>query len=240
MCGTLPAMRSQAELREIGNVGKVLGVGPDVGSAPLVVAIHGRGQKASWMQESFSEIALDSGATWLFPEAPAGTWWPEGFMAESASNAPYFGESLREMNDIDGALSTLQVSSVVWLGFSQGACLAVEHVVRQASSAVGLIALTGAHVGPPGTDLLVAQPVHQLPVLLSSGERDPWLPQVRLRATADALRVAGADVEVACHDDADHRIRPEELVAVAAFIERVLDPRDDGSRRRRVDGESMT
>ena len=40
---------------------------------------------------------------------------------------------------------------IVMLGFSQGACLATEFVIRNASRYGGMIAFSGGAIGPPGT-----------------------------------------------------------------------------------------
>ena len=40
---------------------------------------------------------------------------------------------------------------IVLLGFSQGACLATEFMIRNASRFGGLIAFSGGAIGPPGT-----------------------------------------------------------------------------------------
>lgn len=203
--------------------------GPAIDGADLVVvAVHGRDQTPAYLIDHLADPIGDPGVAWLLPAAPGLRWWPASFMDERSANEPHLSAAVARLEAI-AALVTSVSSPVVWLGFSQGACLVAEVVARSGRGRGGLVVLSGGLTGPPGTQIAVDGDLDAMPVLVSCGARDPWVPLGRVHETADAFRGAGAAVTVAVFDDAEHGIRRAELEAVAELLRRV-------KRRRRGPG----
>ena len=99
------------------------------------------------------------------------------------------------------------------LGFSQGAVVLAEHLVRTADPCAAAVLLTGGHVGPPGAPRTAAGDLGAMPVLLGSAEADPLVPIARVRETAALLEAMGARVELEVYDDLEHLVSD---VAVAS------------------------
>lgn len=198
--------------------------GPDIDDADVVVVgVHGRDQTPAYLIDHLVDPIGDPRVAWLLPAAPGPRWWPASFMDDRSANEPHLSAALTRLETLAERLAQLPVP-VVWLGFSQGACLAAELVARRGRPWGGLVVMSGGLVGPPGSDLEVAGDLDAMPVLLCCGARDPWVPLERVHETAAAFRGAGAAVTVSVFDDADHGIRAAELRAVAALL--------DGLKRR--------
>ena len=190
-----------------------LGPSPGAGSA-TVVAVHGRDQDPHDLVDALVDRIDDPSVTWLLPAAADRSWYPAGFQDPVRVNQPWFGHALDRLVDLEGRLAGVDVRSVVWAGFSQGACLVCEHVARRPRRWGGLLVFTGGRIGPPGTDLSIDGRLDGLPVYLGCGDQDPWAPVERIRETAAAFERAGADVTVDVFaDDGGHLIRPDEIAA---------------------------
>jgi predicted esterase len=190
----------------------------------VVVGVHGRDQAPAYLLEQLVDPIGDPSVAWLLPAAPGPRWWPASFMDERSANEPELSHAVARLEVLAGRLAQV-LAPMVWLGFSQGACLVSEVVARSGRGWGGLVVLSGGLVGPPGTDLVVDGDLEAMPVHLSCGARDPWVPLERVHETAAAFRGAGAAVTVSVFDDAEHGIRPDELDAVAALL-------DEAKRRR--------
>jgi phospholipase/carboxylesterase len=195
--------------------------GPAIGDAELaVVGVHGRDQTPAYLIDHLVDPIGDPAIAWVLPAAPGPRWWPSSFMDERSANEPHLSAAVARLSVMAEVLAHVS-SPVVWIGFSQGACLVSELVARSRRGWGALVVLSGGLVGPPGSDLAVAGDLAAMPVHLSCGARDPWVPLERVHETAAAFRDAGAAVTVSVFDDAEHGIRPAELDAVAALLDMV-------------------
>jgi len=120
--------------------------GAPIGDARLaVINLHGRELGAAAAIELAERLALP-GTVHVIPEAAERTWYPASFLAPLAANQPRLDEALARVGEIVRELAL----PTVLLGFSQGACLALEYLVRHGGVAAA-IAFTGGLIGPPGT-----------------------------------------------------------------------------------------
>jgi predicted esterase len=159
-------------------------------------------------------------AMYLAPVAPGRTWYPFGFGVRRAANEPALSRALETvaacMDEIEA--SGFPRSRTYLVGFSQGACLALEHVVRHDAGVAGLIAFTGALIGAEDEVAPIALSLAGLPVYLSVGEADQWVPVERTAHAAAALRAAGADVRFEVFPGAEHVIRDGEIDAARELL----------------------
>ncbi|MGH7778067.1 MAG: alpha/beta hydrolase, partial [Candidatus Dormibacterales bacterium] len=118
------------------------GADPHLGLAPLeageplerasgaVVLLHGRGASPEDILFSCRSLALP-GFALLAPRAGGGTWYPNRFTEPLASNEPWLSSALRAVGGLLGRVEArLPAARTVLLGFSQGACLALEFAAR--------------------------------------------------------------------------------------------------------------
>lgn len=68
------------------------------------------------------------------PQAAGNTWYPYRFTEPATRNEPYLSSALAVLGDLLDRLigSGLPADRVALLGFSQGACLALEYALRRA------------------------------------------------------------------------------------------------------------
>lgn len=190
------------------------------------VMLHGRGGGPEDMIGLARHLALADLAV-LAPEAAGRSWWPDSFLAPLAANEPGLGSGLGVVAALldDLARQGFGSERIVLVGFSQGACLAVEAAARFARPFRAVAALSGGLVGTGEAggaprDDLYGRPaklfdyegrLDGVPVLLGCHERDPHIPLARVRESAEALGAMGAAVDTLVIPGAGHGIVADEV-----------------------------
>jgi phospholipase/carboxylesterase len=193
--------------------------GPRPADAALaVIALHGRDLGAESALDHVARLALPEVA-FVVPEADRRSWYPASFLAPLADNQPRLDRALARVDALVAELIAAGAAAerVVVLGFSQGACLALEWLARRAPRIGGLVAFTGGLIGPPGTRWASA-PALAVPVLITTSDIDAWVPLARVRETAAALRARGAPVELRVLAGRAHLVDDLEIAAARAFL----------------------
>jgi predicted esterase len=190
------------------------------------ILLHGRSRTKQEMLDLAQGLDL-AGTRWLAPYAGRGLWYPGRYMDSRESNEPQLTRSVERTHWLvldaseGGRLGPEQIFLV---GFSQGACLAVEYVLRHPTSVAAIVVFTGCLIGPPGTVWTTAgnQSLKGLSVFLSGSDADEWIDPRRTEDTAQVLRLLGADVELHMYPGRPHIVSPEELADARDFLHRKL------------------
>ena len=221
------------------------GAGPHAGhrlvtaGAPLerarlaVVMIHGRGGGPEDMVGLADHLALPDLAV-LAPQAANRSWWPDSFLAPLEANEPGLSSGLSVVSNLldDLADQGFGPERVALVGFSQGACLAVEAAARLSRPFRTVAALSGGLVGTgeaggaPRADLYdrpaksfdYEGQLSNVPLLLGCHEQDPHIPLARVRESAKVLETMGAAVDTLIIPGAGHGIIADE----AAWLRKQL------------------
>ena len=202
----------------------VLTAGASFASAKAAgVLLHGRGASAMSILDLGDALAIDDVA-WLAPQARGNTWYPNRFVAPLESNEPWLSSALAAVNDLVAQVvaSGVPARHVVLIGFSQGACLALESLIRTPSLAGGVAALSGGLIGPPGTVWPDAGRLDGTPIFLGCSDIDPHIPKERVIESAGVFRERGADVTAVLYPGMDHTVNDDELAHVRALVQRVM------------------
>jgi phospholipase/carboxylesterase len=178
----------------------------------IALLLHGRNQDPAFMDEHVVRRLALPNIAYVAPAAAERSWYPAGFMAPIADNEPRLSQALERVARIADELA----APYVVIGFSQGACLACEHVYRRGARA--LIAFTGGLIGPPGTTWRSGNELAGMPVLISGGDADAWVPIGRMRETAEAFARLGARVATHFYPGGEHEVRDTELAAARALL----------------------
>ena len=112
----------------------MLARGPAPADARLtMILMHGRGASADDILALAGEIA-SADIAYLAPQAADHTWYPYSFLAPIAQNKRGIGSAFGVVSRLIEALHVDGVESrrIGLLGFSQGACLALEYAARHA------------------------------------------------------------------------------------------------------------
>ncbi len=177
-----------------------------------IVMVHGRGATADSILSLSPYLNLTDYAI-LAPQANGNSWYPFGFMASDKGNAAALGQAVKTLEETVREINSAGISDdkIVWLGFSQGACLSLEFAARNARKWGGVVAFTGGLIGERLDPNSYAGSFQETPIFIGSSDRDFHVPSKRINESADLLRKMGADVTVQLYDDPDHRIREEEI-----------------------------
>ncbi|MGI5127807.1 alpha/beta hydrolase [Pseudonocardia sp. CA-107938] len=188
-------------------------------AARAALFVHGRGQDPTFMIGVADRIGM-AGVHCVFPSAAGGSWYPGRFMDLPEMNEPWLGHAL---DAIDARQRELEAAGfgpdrAILIGFSQGACLLAEYLVRVPRAYGAAVLLTGGYLGPNGQVKAAGGRLPGTAVLLSSSVVDEWVPPGRVRETAELLRRMGAAVTLRLHDAPDHGVSDEEVLAVRDLL----------------------
>ena len=211
------------------------GVGPHAGqpiatagvppgeAAGALILVHGRGGDAVDML-GLAELVAPPRTLCLAPQAAGHTWYPNRFTEPVARNEPHLGSALSVLGDLVDRVADagLPPERTALLGFSQGACLALEFTLRRARRFGAVIGFSGGLIGNAVAPAPVgARPFGGMPVLLGCSERDPHIPLGRVRETDAVLRALGAEVVTRIYPGGGHDINEDELDLARRLLARV-------------------
>ena len=196
-------------------------------AAGALVLLHGRGGSAQEMLSLARDLQASSKGSgrfaWLVPEAAGRQWYPYSLLEKVERNRPHLSSALalvkRVMEKIEAARVPLE--RVVLLGFSQGGSVALEFAARNARRYGGLVALSGALLGPEGTPREYPGSLAQTPVFLGSGDADPHLPKRRVDETAAVLERLAATVTKRFYPGLGHAIHQDEIAFARGMLDAV-------------------
>lgn len=177
-----------------------------------MIIVHGRGATAESILSLVPEID-QPGVAYLAPQAANYTWYPNSFLMPIASNEPYLSSALAVLEDVLAQVNAggLSPEKVIFLGFSQGACLASEFVARHAQRYGGLAGLSGGIIGPDDTPRDYRGSLDGMPVFLGCSDVDFHIPKERVLETADVFRRLGGKVTVRLYPNMGHTINQDEI-----------------------------
>ncbi len=184
-----------------------------------VILLHGRGATAHSLLP-LAEALPGGKIAYVLPAAAGNTWYPNSGFAPFATNEPYLSSALAAVGETVARLNAagLPNAKIILGGFSQGACLASEFVARNATRYGGLIAFSGALLGPLDTPREYAGSLDGTPVFIGAVDRDPWVSAAQIRMSAEVLEKLGGAVTLRLIPGSEHTIRLEEVEAASAII----------------------
>ena len=185
----------------------------------VAVLIHGRGATAEDILMLGQAVGAPDIAL-VAPHAPAGTWYPHSFLAPIGDNEPYLTRSLKVISDVvhDVKSQGMPSERIVLIGFSQGACLALEYAARNAERFGGIAGLSGGLIGPRGSARDYAGSLFDTPVFLGCSDVDSHIPLDRVKESATLLQRMGAQVTERIYPGIPHTIIDDEVKAVRAML----------------------
>lgn len=174
---------------------------------PTLILLHGRGATAESIKPLAAALEADRFRV-VALQAPGNSWYPYSFLAPLQDNQPRLDQALQQLEEL---ILPLASERVALLGFSQGACLALEYAARHPRRYGAVMALTGGLIGPPGTPRDYPGSLQGTPIFLGSGDPDGHVPFERVRESALALERMGASVEMRRYPGLPHTINDDEI-----------------------------
>lgn len=177
-----------------------------------LIMIHGRGGSATDILSLASHLQVADYAL-LAPQATAHSWYPHSFIAPVEDNEPSLSSALAVIGKtVEKAMDAgIKTEHIYFFGFSQGACLSLEFLARNARAYGGAVAIIGGLIGEEinitnyGGDFL------KTPIFIGTSNPDFHVPIQRVYATESILKEMNADVTLKVYDNFGHTIHPEEV-----------------------------
>ena len=177
-----------------------------------LVMIHGRGGSAEDILSLASHLKVKDFAL-LAPQATNNTWYPQSFLAEPSQNEPGLSSALELLAEIEADLVEEGISpeNIFFLGFSQGACLSLEYVTRNAKKYGGVVAFTGGLIGDKVYNENYKGNFEKTPIFIGTSDPDPHVPIERVNETVEVLQKMEAESVLKVYRDMGHTISQDEI-----------------------------
>jgi predicted esterase len=164
------------------------------------------------------------GIRWLAPARDTGA---PRFFEPRAADEPFLTRALRQLDSVVEEASEggrLGADRLVMVGFSRGACLAIEYARKRTGRCLTLIMLTGALIGPPDTVWPSSPGLlgRERGVLLTRSDADDWISEQQTRHTARVLEGLGAEVRLRVYHGRPHIVCEDEMRQARTLLSSVI------------------
>jgi len=192
---------------------------PAASAMGALVIIHGRGGTASNIMSLSRELNVPDFAIYA-PEATNNSWYPYSFMAPDVQNQPALNSSLEVITKLVEQIKGdgIPAEKIYFLGFSQGACLTLEYITRNAQKFGGAVAFTGGLIGEHLNASHYNGDFKGTPVFITTGNPDPHVPLSRVEKSVEILKQHGAGVTIKVYPGKPHTITMDEIELANQFI----------------------
>ena len=215
---------AETNLSQIHQGGPVLTSGEPLASArAALLMVHGRGARAEDILTLAEPLSLP-GFAYLAPQAAGNAWYPNRFLAPIADNEPWLSSALAFLGETLARITQAGIppERVLLLGFSQGACLALEFAARNARRYGGLAGLSGALIGPDDARRDYPGSLAGTPVFLGCSDVDFHVPEERVDQAAQVLQRLGGVVTERLYPNHDHSVNQDEIGFVRQMMTALL------------------
>lgn len=174
----------------------------------IVILLHGRGGSA----EDIISFAnhLTNTPCYIAITANDNQWYPYPFINKKELNEPYLSESLKKVQElVTLAKNYVSEENIYLLGFSQGACLALEYIATNPLNLGGVFALSGGLIG--ADDELKSKNINNTKILIGCSENDPFIPLKRVHDSEKILKQAGAEITTIIYPGSSHSVSVDEI-----------------------------
>jgi phospholipase/carboxylesterase len=181
-------------------------------TSKVLVMLHGRGGTAEDILSLASHLEVKDFSL-IAPQATNNAWYPFSFLAPPAQNEPWLSSALSLVKEIvdDVHLKGIPSQNIYFTGFSQGACLALEFVTRNANKYGGVAAFTGGLIGDQIYPENYKGDFQGTPVFIGTSDPDPHVPVIRVNATSNILKNMNATVTEKIYSNMGHTINEDEI-----------------------------
>jgi phospholipase/carboxylesterase len=190
----------------------IIYAGNKVDATKALIMIHGRGGSSEDIL-SLSDSLNVQRYLLAAPQATGNSWYPKSFLAPQKENEPWLSSALDLIHKTVHGISSrgITAENIYFLGFSQGACLTLEYVARNAKRYGGVAAFTGGLIGEQIDKALYKGNFEKTPVFFGSSNPDMHVPVERVHASADIFKQMGADLTEKIYPNMGHTINQDEI-----------------------------
>ena len=187
-----------------------------------MIMVHGRGGGVESILPLANHFEAE-GFAYLAPAAKDGTWYPNRFLAPRKSNEPYLTSALETVNALLQQVKDAGIPpETILLGFSQGACLALEVAARNPQPYGAVVALSGGLIGAEDELNGYIGSFKNSPIFMGCSDIDAHIPVDRIHQSAEILQGLGAVVDARIYKDMGHTVNQDEIDAVNALMKKLV------------------
>lgn len=189
----------------------------------VMILLHGRGASA----ESILSLAAEFDAPnthFIAPQAHQFRWYPYSFLSPLERNEPDLSYALERVDSLIKRIvsSGKRLDQIVLAGFSQGACLASEYVIRNPRRYGGLIVLSGGWIGPQNTARTADADLDGMPVFIGCSDIDQFIPVSRVEETSALFESMQADVRLRIYSGMGHTVNADEVLQINTLLKQAV------------------
>lgn len=184
-----------------------------------LIMIHGRGGSANDILTLSQHLHVE-GYALLAPQATNNTWYPYSFMAPVSENEPWLSSAIDNVKQTVELVvkSGIAKEQIYFFGFSQGACLVVEFLARNADRYGGAAAIIGGVIGQTINRSNYDGDFGKTPLLIVTSNPDFHVPVERVYATSNIFREKNAEVTEKVYENAGHNINPDHVALANKIV----------------------
>ena len=192
---------------------------PPTQARKALIMVHGRGARANDILALASHLNVKEYALFA-PQATNNTWYPGSFLLPQEQNEPWLSSALALLEETvqDINKQGIEHENIYFLGFSQGACLVLEYVTRNARKYGGIVAFTGGLQGEKINEENYKGNFEGTRVFIGAGDPDPHVPVERVNRTAAIMNNMNAAVRVEVYKNKAHNISQDEIDQVNSLV----------------------
>jgi phospholipase/carboxylesterase len=189
------------------------------GAKKVLIMLHGRGAPAEDILSLAAHLSVKEFAL-MAPQATNYTWYPYSFLAPPQQNEPWLSSALELLDEVvaDVIKAGIGFENIFFTGFSQGACLTLEYVTRNARKWGGVAAFTGGLIGDQVNAENYRGDFQSTPFFIGSSDPDPHIPVERVNQTVKILQFMNASVMEKIYPNMGHTIRPDEIAIADEWV----------------------
>lgn len=180
-------------------------------ASKALIMLHGRGGKAVDMFNLARQLCDDTFYI-AAPQATNDSWYPYSFMAEEKINEPWLSAAVDIVKRLIDEISRYLLKSQIYIiGFSQGACLALEASARYAAKYGGIVAFSGGLIGQTLDKNKYHGNFEGTTVFIGNSDIDPYIPLLRCEQSKELMENLGANVTLKVYEGMGHIINDDEI-----------------------------
>ena len=177
-----------------------------------LILLHGRGASPEDILQLTNYLNVEDYSV-LAPHATNQTWYPYSFLVSESQNEPWLSSAINLLNEIVADINAAGISNneIYFAGFSQGACLSLEFVTRNAQRWGGVAAFSGGLIGENIKIEKYNGDFNHTPIFIGTSNPDPHIPVARVQETTALLKSMHASVTEKIYPNMGHTISEDEI-----------------------------
>jgi phospholipase/carboxylesterase len=183
-----------------------------------IILLHGRGADADDILP-LADAFCDDSFYIAAPQATNNAWYPYTFLSPEEKNEPWLTSAVTMIKRLIDSISVQIPSGCIYImGFSQGACLALEVASQYAVKYAGIAAFSGGLIGDSIRPEKYKGHFDSTKVFIGNSDIDPHIPMLRSEESRDVMEKLGADVTLKIYPGMPHTIIPQEIETVLKLM----------------------